>query len=357
VKRLKLTRDRGWKRFWIKLSLGLFFLIVALYFTISMYSSSDAIESGTRSRVQSDLSLVPISNTLLSGLDERPTEHSNSSNVLASPSEMNKVVPLIDQHRDPFDKNQVLEFLTHRVRAGENPWSIANSYGRQVYSIVSSNYERLKDRSHLPRGAEIRVPNRDGILIRVKPGQTLWDLMKTYGVNYQRILQFNEIKASSRVRSGQTLFIPGAKPLNSFKYKLDGQSNGVFSWPVSPENRRLNSTFGMRLHPVLKEKIFHRGVDLGAERGDVAYASRAGEVVFSGRYGNYGQTVIVDHADGYRTLYAHLHRSVVNVGTFVELGEPIGYAGSSGLATGTNLHFEVRKNQKALDPLRFLSDQ
>jgi murein DD-endopeptidase MepM/ murein hydrolase activator NlpD len=86
----------------------------------------------------------------------------------------------------------------------------------------------------------------------------------------------------------------------------------------------------------------------------VVRAADAGKVVFSGRQNGYGKVVIVRHAKGYETLYAHLQRSYVKAGQTVRSGQRIAKVGSSGRSTGPHLHFEVRENATALDPMAFL---
>lgn len=103
----------------------------------------------------------------------------------------------------------------------------------------------------------------------------------------------------------------------------------------------VTSHFGWRRDPFTGQSKFHRGVDLAAVYGQDVQAARAGRVVFSGGQGGYGNTVVVEHADGTRTRYAHLSATLVDRGAAVEAGQPLGRAGHSGRATGTHVHFEV----------------
>ena len=93
-------------------------------------------------------------------------------------------------------------------------------------------------------------------------------------------------------------------------------------------------------------------MDLRAAYGEPIGAADAGTVVFAGEQGGYGQTVVVEHADGVRTRYAHLSSVTTEVGAEVKAGEAIGRAGRSGRATGTHLHFEVTQNGRPIDPQR-----
>lgn len=94
----------------------------------------------------------------------------------------------------------------------------------------------------------------------------------------------------------------------------------------------------------------HQGIDLSAPTGTPVLASKAGVVVLSQWYGAYGYTVIIEHSDGERTLYAHLSATGTNVGTTIPQGRVIGWVGSTGRSTGPHLHFEIRTGQGPIDP-------
>jgi murein DD-endopeptidase MepM/ murein hydrolase activator NlpD len=114
--------------------------------------------------------------------------------------------------------------------------------------------------------------------------------------------------------------------------------------------RVTTSPFGWRRDPFSGAATYHRGVDLRAAYGEPIGAADAGTVVFAGEQGGYGQTVVVEHAGGVRTRYAHLSSVTTQVGAAVEAGDAIGLAGRSGRATGTHLHFEVTQNGRPVDP-------
>ena len=118
---------------------------------------------------------------------------------------------------------------------------------------------------------------------------------------------------------------------------------------------RISSRFSFsRRHPILHKMRAHRGVDYAAPRGTSVKASGDGRVVFAGRNGGYGRTIILQHGSAYTTLYAHLSRfsKGVRPGKRVEQGQVIGYVGSTGLATGPHLHYEFRVRGVHRDPLR-----
>lgn len=117
--------------------------------------------------------------------------------------------------------------------------------------------------------------------------------------------------------------------------------------------RRISSRFGRRHHPILNRMRLHKGVDYSAPRGTPIKAAGDGRVIFRGRKGGYGRTIIIQHGGKYSTLYAHMsrYRRGVYNGKKVRQGQTIGYVGSSGRATGPHLHYEFRISGKHRNPL------
>lgn len=134
------------------------------------------------------------------------------------------------------------------------------------------------------------------------------------------------------------------------KLKYNG---GVFAWPA-PDYSRISDPYGWRIHPILKTKKLHTGVDMATPSGSRVLAAADGEVIFAGVYGGYGNAIIIDHGSGLSTLYGHNSKLLVKVGDKVTKGEQIAKAGSTGLSTGSHVHFEVRKNGTPVDPMAYL---
>jgi flagellar protein FlgJ len=118
----------------------------------------------------------------------------------------------------------------------------------------------------------------------------------------------------------------------------------------------LRSNFGVRRDPINGKHKFHTGVDLAAPRGTPIQAAADGKVVFAGRQRGYGNTVIIEHADGRRTRYAHAETLLVERGETVKSGQTIAKVGSTGRSTGPHLHFEVIEKGRHLNPLKFLAN-
>jgi len=115
-----------------------------------------------------------------------------------------------------------------------------------------------------------------------------------------------------------------------------------------------SSGFGRRLHPITGLSQQHRGIDFAGPRGTPVLAVADGVVIFSGRDGAFGNKVLIDHGNGYTTLYAHNHRNRVQVGDRVRAGEQIADMGRTGSATGNHVHFEVWRNGIAVNPRQYL---
>ena len=135
------------------------------------------------------------------------------------------------------------------------------------------------------------------------------------------------------------------------KEKTPNLSNPkAFISPLRGNGFRISSKFGYRTHPVYKTKKFHGGIDLAAPKNTPVYSVKAGVVIHSGFVRGYGNYIIVEHEDGYKSAYAHLNTIKVKKGNQVTEGFVIGSVGKTGTATGYHLHFELIKSNKKIDP-------
>ena len=122
-----------------------------------------------------------------------------------------------------------------------------------------------------------------------------------------------------------------------------------------PSCSYITSRFGLRTHPITGEQKNHTGLDVGAAYGATVIAADGGVVTLAGVYGGYGNCVMIDHGNGYVTLYGHLSSISVSEGQGVSSGATIGYVGSTGIATGPHLHFEILSGGSRTDPEQFFS--
>lgn len=126
---------------------------------------------------------------------------------------------------------------------------------------------------------------------------------------------------------------------------VKGEGSGKFAWPVVSPN--ITSTFGNRWG------AFHKGIDITGNKNILAADN--GKVVAAGTKSDYGNYIIIDHLNGYRTLYGHLSKILTTSGAIVEKGEKIGIMGSTGDSTGVHLHFEIQQNESPQNPLKYLN--
>jgi murein DD-endopeptidase MepM/ murein hydrolase activator NlpD len=118
---------------------------------------------------------------------------------------------------------------------------------------------------------------------------------------------------------------------------------------------RVSSRYGIRKDPVNGKRAKHDGLDLKAPRRTMVFSPASGTVAFAGWKGHYGRVVEIDHGSGIRTLYAHLHKILVEKGEVVEVSDRIGLVGNSGRTTGSHLHYEVQVNGRPTDPIKFIN--
>ena len=130
-------------------------------------------------------------------------------------------------------------------------------------------------------------------------------------------------------------------------------TNTFFHWPVQG---KISSGFGWRIDPFTGKRAWHAGIDLAVPEGTPVEACWPGKVVFAGEKGGYGKVVILEHKNGYHTVYGHNAKILVQEGEFVSGGQRIALSGNTGRSTGPHLHFEVRKGDVALNPMAWMTD-
>jgi murein DD-endopeptidase MepM/ murein hydrolase activator NlpD len=197
-----------------------------------------------------------------------------------------------------------------------------------------------------------------GVYHVVERHQTFYRICKTYGVNLKEVASLNGISDPSKIQTGQRIFIPGAKKLLKVEIYIDdvtaeqGEKLKIaykkldFIWPVQG---KINDVFEEA------ESRRHQGIDISSPLGTPIRASNAGMVIYSNNtIKGYGNLIVLRHSEEFVSVYAHNQVNLVEEGTWVEKGQIIGKVGQTGRATGPHLHFEIRKNKKAVDPMLFL---
>jgi LysM repeat protein len=182
----------------------------------------------------------------------------------------------------------------------------------------------------------------EGIYHVLRRGQTLYSLSRLYQVPVERLVQANGIKDPNIIREDTSIFIPG----HSGPARIETSAMGDFVWPVKG---RITGRFGPR-----GKHSRHRGIDIDGEVGDEVIAAASGTVIQAGTRRKYGKMLVIEHSDGLSTLYAHASKVLVRVGDRIERGDLIATVGRSGNARGSHLHFEVRRNDRPVDPIPYL---
>ena len=245
--------------------------------------------------------------------------------------------------------------INYKVRKGDTLSKIAKKFGITVETIKWAN--NLKG-DRVKVGQVLKIPPVSGVVHKVKPGETIYSIAKKYKVDPQNIVNFpfNEFADPDTfaLRPGQILYVPGGvivekkrtSPVSKRRYLAQVQAGvkgtGNFIWPA---------TGRITQYPTW----YHMAVDIANRSAPNIISADSGTVVYAGclRYG-YGCHVVIDHGNGFRTLYAHLSQIYVSVGQRVIQGQAIGRMGSTGRSTGTHLHFEIRRGRRLLNPLKFL---
>ena len=193
---------------------------------------------------------------------------------------------------------------------------------------------------------------------RVKSGENLYRIGKAYGVDYRELARVNGIDNVDRIEVGRRLVIPSATrelpvdvitPARSREDRPAATElpadRSPFIWPV---DGGIASAFGPR------GETHHDGIDIAAPAGTPVRAARGGRVLYSDELRGYGNLLIIDHGEGYATVYAHNRSNDVGSGDVVRQGDVVAKVGASGESSEPSLHFEVRQDNVARNPIFYL---
>lgn len=193
---------------------------------------------------------------------------------------------------------------------------------------------------------ESRPPK--GVYYEVKRGDTLWQISKLYDVDVKEIVMANRLPEPTKINVGQKLFIPSAEERVGYsKATGAGSSSAMFSWPVAG---KVISYFGDK-----KGLVTNKGIDIEAREGSKVVSAENGVVSFADEnMKGLGKTIIIDHENGFSTVYAHNSEILVKVGERVKRNQLIARVGVTGRATTPYLHFEIRKGHEPQNPFYYL---
>lgn len=237
---------------------------------------------------------------------------------------------------------------THTVQEGESLGVIAEKYTIDVDTLKAANDNLSTD---IHQGDQLVILPSKGMLHTADMGDTLWSIANAYSVGVADIMAANS-KTGEELSIGEKLFIPGGKKAQISERQLARADNPVsrsvgerFTSPAAGE---LTSGFGYRWGRQ------HSGIDIANDVGTRIRAARSGRVVYAGWYSGYGYTVMIEHDQGYTTLYGHLSEISVQNDQYIKGGQVIAYMGNTGNSTGPHLHFEVIKNGVPINPYNVL---
>jgi len=234
-----------------------------------------------------------------------------------------------------------VRYERYQVGAGDTLAALADRFGITLDTIISFN--DIKRERDLKPGRELIIPNRSGIRYVVRRGDNLSRIAMRHGVSLAALLDINDVE-SSLTTPGQSLLIPDAGLSENARNRVLGQ---LF---VRPARGRMTSGYGYRNDPFTGLRKFHNGIDIANHRGTPVVAAMSGTVVKAGYNGNYGRYLILRHAEGFQTLYAHLDKALVTVGDRIRQGQQLGEMGNTGYSSEDHLHFSIFLNGAHVDP-------
>ncbi len=248
------------------------------------------------------------------------------------------------------------EPTVYTVRPGDTISDIAERFGMDEDALARAN--QMANPDLLQIGQKLRVEpgssttagstTPSGLRYVVQPGDNVSTIADRYGVSVRAIVRANGLLDADRVRDGDVLIVPDGQGRSASGSR--GDRGPRFTWPL---DGNITTYFGERDSYYVGG--YHTGMDIAASVGDPVRAAASGRVVTAWkRPDNVGWHLIVDHGNGYASMYSHLSRFLVDVGDVVNQGQVIALAGDTGFSTGPHLHFEIRLNGQYQDPLDYL---
>jgi hypothetical protein len=265
-------------------------------------------------------------------------------------------------------KRPRMDVIRYTVQPGDSVFGIADHFGIKPETVLWGNYDVLNDDPHLLKpGQELNILPVDGVYYQWKADDSLQAVADQFGAQVEDIVDFpgNRIDPfHSDIAAGTWVVIPGGH--RDFRqwlvptiargragvgaalgaggcsgdYSGGAVGTGGFIWPSANHFLSGNDFWSG-----------HLAIDIAAALGDPVWAADSGVIVFAGpSIGGYGNMVMIDHGNGWQTLYAHLSQVLIHCGQSVAQGQTIGLAGSTGNSTGAHLHFETRFEGGFINP-------
>ena len=270
-------------------------------------------------------------------------------------------IPRKIQLKTQLQEDISYEITEYTAQSGDSLWSIAKRFDLQPETILWGN-EWLSSVGVLQIGDTLKIMPTDGVLHTVQEGDTLETLERLHGTPTQEILEYFgngfDLTLTPQLTVGQQIIVPnGTSPIvwseaqapaadtsGSYSGEYPNLGTGYFVWPLAPPYLLTQEYWGG--HPALDINTYFR---------QPIFASDSGTVRFSGwNDTGYGNLVIIDHGNGYRTYYAHNEANLVSAGQVVVQGQQIAESGSTGNSTGNHLDFRIFYGGSFFNPLEYL---
>ena len=282
----------------------------------------------------------------------------------------------VKQTQSVTEKRKLPDY--HTVKKDETLASISRIYNIELTELMRRNKHIVPEKLQVGEKINIKQESRDGksgsvnvnvsrIQVSskmsmgkyhiVRKGDTLVQIANLYGIGLKNLLQFNKSINVRKLQIGQKIYIPvmdnsididsPSERIGNFTEQLKGKK-GDFIWPLP-----VNGQFIRGFVPTGRRQ--HKGIDIAVQGGTKVLASQSGRVIYCGNeIKSYGNMVIIEHGSGITTVYAHLKRVLAIKNQRVRKGDEIGTVGNTGRTTGYHLHFEIRVEGEAINPLQYL---
>ena len=279
-----------------------------------------------------------------------------------------KSAKIVNHSRSFYGKNSKVNAGSYRnikqvgrtkqavVRDGDTLYSISKRYNIGLHDLIQSN--NLKPPYILAKGSKLTIPAPS--YYEVQDGDTLYGISRKHHMKINDLIALNELEIPYRVKSGQRIKISKTSIRAASRVRANNKDINTntkaprniakstrFSWPV---RGKVISRFGPK-----SGGLYNDGINIEAASGTAVSAAEGGVVAYVGNeLKGYGNLVIVKHSGGWITAYAHLKESTVKRGAKVSRGQRIGFVGSTGNVTSSQLYFGLRKGRDAVDPKNHL---
>jgi LysM repeat protein len=245
------------------------------------------------------------------------------------------------------------EVVRYTVQPGDTVSGIAEKFEIKPETIMWANAQLENDPDLLTIGEELMILPINGVYHTVAAGDTLESIAKKYKADASAILayEWNQLKPGDTLTTAQKLIVPGGKK------PIVQRAVRAYSGPIPESAARGTGSFGWPVSGVITQKYWsgHPGLDIAAPTGTPVLAADSGFVIFAGwDNSGFGKMILINHGNGFLTLYGHLDVFAVAVGDSVKKGQLIGRVGSTGRSTGPHVDFRIRQNGVWRNPFGFL---